>query len=49
MTRRFLDRGFYVNCAAFPAVPVGRAGLRFNVTRHHREEDIERLIATIAD
>ena len=48
MARRVKDAGFFLNMAVFPAVPHGRAGVRFAVTLHHRLEDIETMLETFA-
>ncbi|MFN3431386.1 MAG: hypothetical protein ACK46X_15710, partial [Candidatus Sericytochromatia bacterium] len=45
---RLMEAGFYTNSAIFPAVPMTRAGLRFTLTLHQTNEDIEGLIAAIA-
>lgn len=45
---RVKDAGFYLNMAVFPAVPHGRAGIRFAVTLHHGLEDIELMIETLS-
>ncbi len=44
---RLLEEGFFTNPAQFPATPVRRSGGRFLLTRHHRREDIERLVEAI--
>lgn len=46
---RAIDRGFFLNPAVFPAVSRRRAGLRFTLTLHQREEDIDALVACIAE
>ncbi|MEM9176989.1 MAG: aminotransferase class I/II-fold pyridoxal phosphate-dependent enzyme [Myxococcota bacterium] len=43
MVRRLIDDGFYVNPAQYPAAPYDRSGLRFLVTRHHTQGDLEGL------
>ncbi len=40
--------GFYVNLASFPAVPLGRAGLRFANTLYHTEEQMTALLEAVA-
>jgi len=45
---RLLDEGFYTNPAQFPAAPIRRSGGRFLLTRHHRFEDIEKLVSAVA-
>lgn len=44
VTQRMLDYGFYLNFAAFPAVPVGQAGFRFTHTLYHTTEQIQSMI-----
>jgi len=40
--------GYYVNASAYPAVPLGEAGIRFTQTLHQSDEQLEGLIAAIA-
>ena len=46
--RRMMDDGFYLNFAAFPAVPVGQAGLRLTHTTYHSGQQIEAMIEALA-
>ena len=46
--RRMMDDGFYLNFAAFPAVPVGQAGLRLTHTLYHTADQIEAMIDSLA-
>ncbi len=48
MTRRLMADGFYVNPSAFPAVPRGLGGIRFMHSLHNTDEQIETLVALIA-
>ena len=48
LVRRMINDGFYVNLAMFPAVPDICTGVRFTVTNHHTQEDIDKLAATLA-
>jgi len=48
MARGLRAEGFWTNSAAFPAVPQGRAGIRFTLTNALRFEDIDRLLETVA-
>jgi 7-keto-8-aminopelargonate synthetase-like enzyme len=48
LTSRLMAEGFYVNPSAFPAVPMGRGGLRFTNTLYHSNEQIAALIDAIA-
>lgn len=45
---RMMDDGFYLNFAAFPAVPVGQAGLRLTHTVYHTADQIEAMIESLA-
>ena len=44
---RMIEEGLYANPAQFPAAPVRQSGLRFLITRHHRFEDLERLVDAV--
>ena len=46
--RRMMDEGFYLNFSAFPAVPVGQAGLRLTHTVYHTRQQIEAMIEALA-
>jgi 7-keto-8-aminopelargonate synthetase-like enzyme len=43
------DRGFYVQSATYPAVPVLSGLLRIQVNANHTEEDVDGLLAALAD
>jgi 7-keto-8-aminopelargonate synthetase-like enzyme len=43
MAQRLMEEGCFTNLAHFPAVPMRQAGVRFTLTLHHRDEDIEAL------
>ena len=45
--RRMMDDGFYLNFSAFPAVPVGQAGLRLTHTVYHTIPQIEAMVASL--
>ncbi|WP_280343254.1 aminotransferase class I/II-fold pyridoxal phosphate-dependent enzyme [Nocardia neocaledoniensis] len=47
--RDLRDGGYLVGLAAFPAVPMDRAGLRVTLTCHHSEADIENLVSAMAN
>ncbi len=49
MTSHLLERGVFVNPAAFPAVGTKYSGIRFNLTRHQSLEDIRKLLETVAE
>lgn len=48
-SRGLLARGFLVNPVAFPAVPLGRGGLRFTITRAHSAQDVTLLIGALTE
>ncbi len=48
VVRGLMADGFYVNPAAFPAVPLGQAGLRFANTLYHTEDQLTALLEAIA-
>lgn len=45
---RMLDDGFYLNVTAFPAVPMGMAGLRFTHTLSNTNDQIHAMIERLA-
>ncbi|WP_262506725.1 bifunctional aminotransferase class I/II-fold pyridoxal phosphate-dependent enzyme/GNAT family N-acetyltransferase [Sporocytophaga myxococcoides] len=47
LVERMIKEGFYVNIAAFPAVPEICTGIRFTVTIHTTLEDIEKLVEAL--
>lgn len=44
---RMKEYGFYLNTAAFPAVPMKKSGIRFMVTAHHTYEEIDAMLANL--
>ncbi len=48
MIRRLMNDGIYLNIGIFPAVPETCTGLRFTITNHHTQSDIEKLVDRIA-
>jgi 7-keto-8-aminopelargonate synthetase-like enzyme len=48
MATHLKERGLLASCALFPAVPAHQTGIRFNVTRHHALEDVDRLLEEIS-
>jgi len=48
MLERLQNEGFNVNLGIFPAVPETCTGIRFTITNHILEEDIEHLAKSIA-
>lgn len=49
MVRRMLDEGYYLNLGIFPAVPIKNTGIRFTITRLHTFQQIENMIAAMAE
>jgi 7-keto-8-aminopelargonate synthetase-like enzyme len=49
VARQMMDRGFFLNYAAFPAVPAGQSGLRFTTTLYHTEQQILSMIDALQD
>jgi hypothetical protein len=39
-----MDRGFYLNIAGFPAVPMRQSGVRFTNTLNHSDDQILEMI-----
>ena len=48
LTRRLMKDGFYVNPAAFPAVPRGYGGIRFTHTLYQSDDQILGLVESMA-
>ena len=48
LTKRLMEDGFYVNPAAFPAVPRGYGGVRFTHTLYQSDDQISALIGSMA-
>jgi 7-keto-8-aminopelargonate synthetase-like enzyme len=48
LTARMREAGFFVNTAAFPAVPAKRAGARLALTLHQTEDDVAAVVAALA-
>jgi 7-keto-8-aminopelargonate synthetase-like enzyme len=44
-----MKRGFYVCASAFPAVPMNLPGIRFTITLHTEQTDIDALIGALAE
>jgi 7-keto-8-aminopelargonate synthetase-like enzyme len=49
LTERLRDAGYFVNTAAFPAVPAKRCGVRLTLTAHHTEDDVAGIVAALAE
>ncbi len=48
MIRRLMADGFYLSIAAYPAVPVGQGGVRFNQSLHHSREQLTDLLEALS-
>ena len=48
MVRMLINIGFYVNLSVFPSVPYKNTGIRITLTNHLSEENIDRLLYTMA-
>jgi len=48
LVERLMSEGFYTNLGVFPAVPENCTGVRFTLTNHIYDEDIEGLAKAIA-
>ncbi len=48
IARHLFERGLLPSCALFPAVGVTQTGIRLGITRHHRYDDLDLLLETIA-
>ncbi|MGB5980267.1 MAG: aminotransferase class I/II-fold pyridoxal phosphate-dependent enzyme, partial [Cyclobacteriaceae bacterium] len=47
IVNRMKTRGFFLNSAAFPAVPMKKSGIRFMVTSHHSYDEIENMLVAL--
>jgi glycine C-acetyltransferase len=47
MAFKFHERGFFLNCVEYPAVPVSQQRFRVSVMATHTPEDIDRLVEAI--
>jgi 7-keto-8-aminopelargonate synthetase-like enzyme len=48
VARLLINEGYFVNCCAYPAVPLNNDGLRITVSLHHNKEGITHLLHAIA-
>lgn len=44
---RMKQRGFYLNSAGFPAVPMKKGGIRFMITAHHSYQEIDDMLVAL--
>lgn len=42
---RMIAKGFYMNTAGFPAVPMKKSGVRFTITYNHSLDDINQMLS----
>lgn len=49
LSRKLRERGIWVSAIRPPTVPPGQARLRITITAAHQEQDIRRLVATLAE
>lgn len=49
MVKLLLEKGFYSNISAFPAVPLKNTGVRVTVSNNQSFEDIKNIVETIAE
>ncbi|RMH39637.1 MAG: aminotransferase class I/II-fold pyridoxal phosphate-dependent enzyme [Gammaproteobacteria bacterium] len=49
ITRKMIEKGFFLNIAAYPSVPVKNAGLRFTITNHMSEGSILEMLETLRE
>jgi 7-keto-8-aminopelargonate synthetase-like enzyme len=47
--KELIERGFFVNCCAYPAVPIGNSGLRITLSLHHSLDGVTKLLTNIAE
>jgi len=48
MLEKLQNEGIYANTAVFPTVILKRSGVRFTITNHHTNQDIEKMVQTLA-
>jgi len=48
VVKRLRELGFYACPSTFPAVPINQPGLRFTITRHNSESDIDAFVQALA-
>lgn len=44
-----INKGYFINAAHLPAVPLNNSGIRIAITLYHSREDIKNLLSTIRD
>jgi 7-keto-8-aminopelargonate synthetase-like enzyme len=49
IAKSLINKGFFVNCCAYPAVPIGNAGLRITLSLHHSNGGISKLLNAVND
>ncbi|RMG31486.1 MAG: aminotransferase class I/II-fold pyridoxal phosphate-dependent enzyme, partial [Methanobacteriota archaeon] len=49
VVQKMHERGFYLNIATYPSVPIRNTGLRFTLTNHHTLKDVEDFILNLKE
>ena len=49
IVQRVLKRGYFINVAAFPSVPLKQTGLRITLTNHLDKDDIRNLLTVVSE
>lgn len=49
LARRIHDAGLYMSPSGFPAVPRNKSGIRFTLSLHNTEEDVKKMMTTLAE
>lgn len=49
VVKRMLNRGFFVNIAMFPAVPINCTGIRISLNTHLQKTDLENLVTCLSE
>jgi 7-keto-8-aminopelargonate synthetase-like enzyme len=49
IAKSLIDKGFFTNTCAYPAVPIGNAGLRITLSLHHNNDGISKLLKCIKE
>lgn len=49
VVQKMHQRGYYLNIATYPSVPIKNTGLRFTITNHHSLSDIEHMLENLKE
>ncbi|RME59289.1 aminotransferase class I/II-fold pyridoxal phosphate-dependent enzyme, partial [Candidatus Parcubacteria bacterium] len=49
VVRKMHQRGYYLNIATYPSVPIRNTGLRFTITNHHSLSDIKSMLENLKE